>query len=97
MKIVVVTHRSEDHGPDDFEPYLAKEAKKAFAYMEEDFVREIYSFRNGKGAILIVEAETEDDAHAKLSELPLATAGLLRFELYPVKAFRAIKPLADML
>ena len=97
MKIVIVNHRSEDHGPDDFAPLLSAEAEKAFELMEDDFIRELYSRRDGKGAVLIVEAESEEDARARMAELPLVKAGLLRCEYYPVKAFRAIKTAADLL
>ena len=97
MKIVIVNHRSEDHGPEDFEPYLTPEAKKAFELMEEDFIRELYSRRDGKGAVLIVEAESEEDARARMADLPLVKAGLLRCEYYPVKAFRTIKVAAELL
>jgi hypothetical protein len=96
MKIVIITHRSEDHGPADFEPYLLPEAKKSFEYMEDDFIRELYSRRDGKGAVVIVEAASEDEARAKCADLPLVKAGLLRCDFYPVKAFRAIKVAADM-
>ena len=97
MKIVVVNHRSEDHGPDDFAPYLTSEAKKAFELMEEDFIRELYSRIDGKGAVAIVEAESEQAARERFAELPLMQAGLLRCEFYPVKAFRAIKTAADQM
>ncbi len=97
MKIVIVNHRSEEHGPEDFAPYLTPEAKKAFDLMEEDFIRELYSRRDGKGAVLVVEADSEEDARARMAELPLVKAGLLHCEYYPVKAFRAIKTASDLL
>jgi hypothetical protein len=51
MKSVIITHRSEDHAPADFEPYLLPEAKKSFDAMEDDFIRGLYSRRDGKGAV----------------------------------------------
>lgn len=97
MKIVIVNHRSEDHGPEDFAPYLTPEAKMAFEFMEDDFFRELYSRRDGKGAVIIVEADSEEAARARMADLPLVKAGLLHCEYYPVKAFRAIKTAADLL
>ena len=38
----------------------------------------------------VVEAENEDIALSKLSELPLAKAGLLSFEVYGTSAYRGI-------
>lgn len=97
MKIVIVTHRNEDYGQEKFEPYLMPEAKKGFEYMEDDFIRDLYSRRDGKGAVMIVEADSEEEARTRCAELPMVKAGLLRCEYYPVKAFRAIKVVADML
>lgn len=96
MKIVIITHRSTDHGLADFEPYLLPEAKKSFEYMEDDFIRELYSRRDGQGAVVVVEAVSEEEARAKCATLPLVKAGLLRCDFYPVKAFRAIKVAAEM-
>ncbi len=96
MKIVIVTHRKEDCGPEEFEPFLLPEAKKGFDYMEADFFRELYSRRDGKGAVIVAEAESEEQASRLCAELPMVKAGLLRCEFYPVKAFRAIKVAADM-
>ena len=96
MKIVIITHRSEEYGPQDFEPYLMPEAKKGFEYMEDDFFRELYSRRDGKGAVIVAEAESEEEASRLCANLPMVKAGLLRCEFYPVKAFRAIKVAADM-
>ena len=73
MKIVIVTHRSEEHGPEDFEPYLMPEAKKGFEYMEDDVFRELYSRRDGKGAVIVAEAESEEQVRRLCAELPLGS------------------------
>ncbi len=97
MKIVIITHRSDHRGSDAFEPLLMAEAKKGFEYREDDFFRELYSRRDGNGAVIVVEADSEDEARARCAELPLVKAGLLRCEYYPVKAFRAIKVAAELM
>jgi hypothetical protein len=88
MKILVVAHRSETHKPEDFAPHLPAESKKALELVAEDFIREIYSRADAKGAVVIVEAKDEAEARARLGELPLAKAGMLRFEFYPLKPYR---------
>ena len=90
MKIIVVATRSEKFAAEDFAPLLPAESKKALSLLAEDFVREIYSRADGKGAILVLEAAGEDEARARLAELPLAEAGMLDFELYPVAPYRGI-------
>ena len=68
MKIVVISLRSEDHAPEEFEPYLAAEAKTVLGFMADDFVRELYSIPEGRGAVAIVEAAREAEAREKQEE-----------------------------
>ncbi len=95
MKIVVVATRSEKFSAEEFAPLLPAEAKKALSLFAEDVVREIYSRKDGKGAILVLEADDEDAARARLAELPLAEAGMLEFEVYPVGPYRGIAAAAE--
>ena len=90
MKIIVVAHRNDKRPPEDFAPFLEPEAKKALQLMAEDFAREIYSFANGKGAIMVVEAENEEQVRARLAELPFVQNDLLSLEIYPVGPYRGI-------
>ena len=85
MKIFVVATRDPDKPAEDFAPLMDPEAD-----YKEGFIREIYSRTDGKGALCVVEAENEDIALSKLSELPLAKAGLLSFEVYGTSAYRGI-------
>jgi len=97
MKIVIIALRSPDHPPEDFAPFLDSEGAQALDYMEEDFFRDIYSLRDGRGVLIIAEAENEDVARAKMEELPLSKAGLLNCEYFPVKAYRIMKQAAGLL
>lgn len=97
MKIIVISLRKDGHAAEEFAPYLDAEAKTALGFVADDFVRELYSIQGGRGAVSIVEAESEAEAREKMATLPLAKAGLLDIQFYPVTAFRAIKPLADTL
>ena len=97
MKLVIIALRSPDHSPTDFEPLLDAEAAQALEYMEDDFIREIYSLRDGGGVVIIAEAENEDVARAKMEDLPLSKAGLLNCQYFPVKAYRVMKQAADLL
>ena len=93
MKIVVVATRA-DRPAEEFAPLLEPEAKMAMKMLAEEFIREIYSRRDGQGAVLVIEAESEEAATARLNELPLVKAGLLTFEVYGVAPYRAIAALA---
>jgi len=90
MKIFVVATRNEDRPAEDFAPLMDPEADYALKLYKEGFVREIYSRTDGKGALVVVEAINEEKALKILSNLPLAKAGLLSFEVYGTTAYRGI-------
>jgi len=93
LKIFVVATRTGD--PDKIAPLLEPEAKMALGMVADDFVREIYSRKDGMGAIVVVEADSLEDAQARLGKLPLVAADLLTLEYYPVGAYRAIVAAAN--
>jgi len=96
MRFVVIAHRNQDADPSEFKPELMQaEAKTALGMLAEDFVREIYSRTDGNGAVLICEADSEDQVKERLAELPLAKAGLLTADVYGIKVYRAIEAMAQ--
>ena len=90
MKIFVVATRNKDRPAEDFAPLMDSEADYALKLYKEGFVREIYSRTDGKGALVVVEDSDEGAALETLSNLPLAKAGLLSFEVYGTTAYRGI-------
>ena len=90
MKVIVVATRKEDAKPDEFAPYLEQEANHALRLYRDETVREIYNRTDGKGAILVLEANDEEHARHIVGELPLAKVGLLKFEIYGTKPYRGI-------
>ena len=90
MKIFVVATRNQDKPAEDFAPLMDSEADYALKLYKEGFVREIYSRTDGKGALVVVEDSDEGAALETLSNLPLAKAGLLSFEVYGTTAYRGI-------
>ena len=89
MKVIIIATRA-DRPFSEFEPHMEKEAKQALTFMAEDFVREIYSRTDGKGAVMVCEGESEEAVVERLSQLPLVQAGLLSLEAYPVAPYRGI-------
>lgn len=90
MKVVVIATRKQDAKPEDFAPHLEDEVKVALGMYRDEYVREIYSRSDGKGAVVVLECN--DIAHAEqlMAGLPLAAAGLLSFEFYGTKPYRGI-------
>ncbi|MDH3232053.1 MAG: hypothetical protein OEQ29_00885 [Alphaproteobacteria bacterium] len=93
MKIFVVATRNGD--PDEIAKLLEPEAKMALQWVADDFIREIYSRKDGQGAVIVVEADSLEAAQAQLGKLPLVEANLLDLEFYPVGAYRAIAAMAN--
>ncbi len=89
MKVIIIATRA-DRPFSEFEPLMDKEAKQALTFMAEDFVREIYSRNDGKGAIMVCEGESEEAVLERMSALPLVQAGLLHLEPYGVGPYRGI-------
>ena len=68
MKIFVVATRNQDRPAEDFAPLMDPEADFALKLYKEGFIREIYSRTDGKGALVVVEADNEEEAVNKLSD-----------------------------
>ena len=90
MKIIVIAHRTDKATPEAIGPLLEAEAKKALSMVADNVVREIHGRADGQGAILVFEAEDEEEVRARLGELPFAQNGYLEFDVYPVVPYRGI-------
>lgn len=94
MKIIGIATRSPDHTAEQFAPHLQEESQYAMNMYAKEVIREIYSRRDGKGAVLVLEAESEEKAREVVDNLPLVKLGMLSVELYPVQPYRAFAALA---
>ena len=73
MKFFVIGKRKENIEQEKFAEFADEEARKAIALFKEEFIRELYSIKGGKGACMIVEANSEEEILLKflLHYLPL--------------------------
>ena len=84
MRILAIEIEKPNASPEDFKPLLEEEAKTVWKLHQEDIIREVY-FRGDKtNAVLMLECVDVEDARAKLSQLPLVSAGLISFDLIPL-------------
>ena len=88
MRVVAIAHRSEKHKPEDFAPHLEAESAYALKLFADEKVRELYSRSDGNGAVLVLEADSVEDAEEILDGLPLVKLGLLTIEVYGIKPYR---------
>ncbi len=91
MKFFVIGKRKESVKPEQFAEYLDLEAELAIKLFKEEFIRELYSIKGGKGACMIVEAENEEEIKEKLSILPFVKNNYLDIEIIEVKPYRGFK------
>ena len=91
MKFFVIGKRKGSVKPEQFAEYLDLEAELAIKLFKEEFIRELYSIKGGKGACMIVEAENEDEIKEKLSILPFVKNNYLDIDIIEVKPYRGFK------
>jgi hypothetical protein len=82
MRVFVIAHKSEAHTADDFAAYLEAEETHCLKLYADGTMREILRRSNGKGAILVMEVDSEDQARAICADLPFAKQGMLSFDFY---------------
>ena len=88
MKFFVIDKKKNNIEQEKFEEFADEEAKKAIALFKEEFIRELYSIKGGKGACMIVEATTEEKNIKKLSDLPFIKNNYLDIDIIEVKPYR---------
>lgn len=92
MRFFVILTRSETASPDEFTPELLEsEAKSALRLWADDFIRELYGRTDGKGAIMVVEATSEDEVKETLGALPMVQKSLPSLEIYGTKLRRVLE------
>ncbi len=76
---------------EDFQALVEAEAAALYALQQQDVVREEDYFRDDRNeAVLILEAVSVTAAETALDSLPFVKAGLIRFELIPLKPYPGI-------
>ena len=88
MKFFVIAKRKEDIDKEEISKHLEEEAKIAIQLFREEFIRELYSIKGGKGACMIIEASDEDEITKKLNVLPLVKNNYLDIDILEVKPYR---------
>jgi muconolactone delta-isomerase len=87
MKILAIEHETPGLTDDDFAPYLEAEARRAWDLHQEGPIRELYFRADRAEAVLVLECADVTAAEAILATLPLVRAGLIAFELIPLRAY----------
>ena len=88
MKFFVIGKRKENIVQEKFAEFADEEARKAITLFKEEFIRELYSIKGGKGACMVIEANNENEIKEKLSALPFVKNNYLDIDIIEVKPYR---------
>ena len=87
MKILAIEKDIPGVAEDAYAPHLKAEALRAWEIHQAGVVRELYFRVDYPAAVLVLECADVDEARAALATLPLVQAGLIDFELIPLRAY----------
>lgn len=87
MKILAIEHERPGVTDEQFQPHLKAEGQRAWELYQAGVLREMYFRQDRAEAVLVLECDSVDEAHAALESLPLVQAGLITFELIPLRPY----------
>jgi muconolactone delta-isomerase len=88
MKILAIEKEVPGITDDQFMPdHLKEEAMQAWELHQAGIIRELYFRQDRNEAVLMLECKSVKEAHSVLATLPLVKAGLIAFELIPLKTY----------
>src|SRR5579863_4542273 len=94
-EVLVILTPSQSVTPQQIMAVIPAEIRATVNLYLEGKIRQWYSRGDGKGAIFVVDAKTEDEARAIMETLPLAKEQLMDHEYIPVgplMPLRALNP-----
>jgi len=87
MKILALEHELPGATAEQFQHYANDEARKVWEYHQAGVIRELYFRADRNEAVLILECASVIEAQDILAALPFVQAGLISFEIIPLKAY----------
>jgi hypothetical protein len=87
MKILAIEEPNPLASDDHFAPHVAAEAARAWELHQSGVIRELYFHADREEAVLVLECGNVEEARAALATLPLVAAGLISFNLIPLRAY----------
>jgi hypothetical protein len=87
MKILALEKEVPKVAAAAFQPHLQAEAARVWELQQAGVLREIYFRQDRSDAVLILECADVAEAQRVLGTLPLVQAGLIAFEVIPLKPY----------
>jgi hypothetical protein len=88
MKLIAIEHEVPGKTAADFAPRLRAEAQRVWELSQAGLIRESYFRADRDEAVLVLECAGVEEAEEVLGSLPLVQAGLIQFEVIPLKAYQ---------
>lgn len=95
MKILALEQEVPGVADEAFAPHLKAEALKAWELHQAGVLRELYFRDDQPTAVLVLECASVAEATDVLKTLPLVAAGLITFDVVPLKAYPGFARLFD--
>ncbi len=87
MRILAIEKEVPGLSAEDFKPHLSAEAARAWELYQAGVFRELYFRQDRPEAVLILECADIEEAEGVLDTLPLVKAGLITFEIIPLRPY----------
>jgi hypothetical protein len=87
MKILAIEQDVTGVAAEAFQPLLRAEARRVWELHQAGLIRELYFRADRSEAVLVLECAGTAEAGQALDSLPLVAAGLITFELIPLRAY----------
>ena len=95
MKILALERENPEASAKQFQEHLKAESQRVWELYQAGVLREVY-FRADRGeAVLILECASAGEAQEILNSLPLVQAGLISFDVIPLKPYDGFARLFD--
>ena len=96
VKVLAIGHPRSGVRWEHIAPYVGEEARYVWERYESDQVREFYLRADHRpGVVLVLECDDVTEAERLVATLPMAEAGLLDFELIPLRPFMGFRALFE--
>jgi hypothetical protein len=96
MKVLAIGHAQPGIGWEDIAPYVGEEARSVWELYESDRVREFYlRAAHRPGVVLVFETDDVSEAERLVAALPIVEAGLLDFEVVPLRPYMGLRELFE--
>jgi muconolactone delta-isomerase len=87
MKILALEHELPGATAEQFQQHANDEARKVWELYQSGVIRELYFRADKNEAVLVLECASVIEAQEILASLPFVQAGLISFEVLPLKAY----------